>query len=90
MSRCALADMQCEQGCRKDLDETVQILARAADLAARNAELADMEAERNRCRSEAAAAGRAADRLTSQLAAMPKVCLVVSSGLTPGVLFLRK
>jgi hypothetical protein len=45
----------------------------AADLAARCAELADMEAERNRCRSEAAAAGRAADRATAQLAAIPKV-----------------
>jgi hypothetical protein len=32
-----------------------------------------MTAERNKCRSEAAAAGRAADKLKTQLDAMPKV-----------------
>ena len=32
-----------------------------------------MTAERNRCRSEAADAGRQADRLTQRLNAMPKV-----------------
>lgn len=35
-----------------------------------------MEADRNRCRSEAAAAGRTADKLTAQLAAIPKACNV--------------
>lgn len=46
----------------------------AAELAARSKELADMTAERNRCRSEAAAAERAADKLKQQLDALPKVC----------------
>lgn len=44
----------------------------AADLAARSKELADVATDRNRARSEAAAAGRAADKLTAQLAALPK------------------
>lgn len=44
----------------------------AADLAARSKELADAAAERNKARSEAAAAGRAADKLTAQMAALPK------------------
>lgn len=43
-----------------------------ADLAARSKELADVSAERNKARSEAAAAVRAADKLTAQIAAMPK------------------
>ncbi len=47
--------------------------AGAADLAARTKQLADMEAERARARSEAGAAGRAADKLAAQLAAVPKV-----------------
>ncbi|BDA42075.1 probable microtubule-associated protein [Coccomyxa sp. Obi] len=51
---------------------THRALTAEADLAARSKELADVSAERNKARSEAAAAGRAADKLTAQIAAMPK------------------
>lgn len=49
----------------------------AADLAAKAKELSDVAAERNKARSEAAAAGRTADKLTAQIAAMPKVRLAM-------------
>ncbi len=44
----------------------------AAALASQAKELAVREAERNKLRSEAAAAGRTVSKLTAQLAAMPK------------------
>ena len=45
---------------------------RAAGLASRSNELATLAAERDRLRSEGAAAARAAAKLSAQLAAAPK------------------
>lgn len=49
------------------------VICGAAELAARSKELADMTAERNKCRSEAAAAERSADKIKQQLDALPQV-----------------
>ena len=46
----------------------------AGGVASRSKELSSMTAERNQCRSEAAEAGRQADKLTQRLSAMPKAC----------------
>ncbi len=47
----------------------------AGGLTSRTKELSSMTAERNQYRSEAAEAGRQADKLTQRLSAMPKASL---------------
>ncbi len=50
----------------------LMLSGRAAGLASRSKELATLAAERDRLRSEGAAAARAAAKLSAQLAAAPK------------------
>ena len=55
----------------------------AGGLTSRTKELSSMTAERNQYRSEAAEAGRQADKLTQRLSAMPKASLSQSLSLDP-------
>ncbi len=55
-------------------------------LASRTRELSSITAERNQYRSEAAEAGRQADKLTQRLSAMPKVCPFIPSARIHGAL----